>query len=266
MKRLVIYGSLKGGVGKTFGARVFLDTVRRAGRTVSAWDLDGNTGSLAILYPDRDPLVGVAAEDVRDLRCKGLWLEALYSAADDVLLDVPGGALDDFVQVLHGGAPSLVSEAKAAGRELVLVSVIGTKMDSTPTPLDMIDRFGVVDVHHVVLKNGFFGASSEFLIFDGIRNESGKVVEYGKAAPRVAAAGGEIVFLPKLQGEADTLLDAKKLTFEVGSTAIELLGRRHATNVRLWLRHAEAGMMCTWIDPWGDVPTETPRAKVAVPA
>ena len=93
-----------------------------------------------------------------------------------------------------------------------------------------------------------------------------ELVEYGKAAPRVAAAGGEIVFLPKLQGEADTLLDAKKLTFEVGSTAIELLGRRHATNVRLWLRHAEAGMLCTWIDPWGDVPTETPRAKVAVPA
>ena len=271
MKRLLIYASLKGGVGKSFGARVFLDTARRAGRTVSAWDLDGNTGSLAILYPDRDPLVGVAIEDVRDPRCVGAWLEALYGDADDVLLDVPGGAFDDLLRVLEGGAASLVSEAKSSERELVLVSVIGTKKDSTPTPLDMIERFGVNDVHHVVLKNGFFGEPNAFLIYDGIRDVNGIVVEYGKAAPRVAAAGGEVVYLPKLNGEADTLLDAKALTFQVGSTAIEVLGRRHAANVRLWLGNAASAMAGTWLDPFGSVPNEATavargRSKVAVPA
>ncbi len=167
MKRQIIFASDKGGVGKSYGSRTFLDLARRAGRTVSAWDLDGSTGSLALLYPDRNPQVGAGIEDVRDPKAKGEWLEALYGAADDVLLDVPGGALDDLTRVLDGGAPSLVAEARNAGRELVVVSVIGIKRDATGTPQDAIDRFGSA-VHHVVLKNGYFGDADDFVIFDGV--------------------------------------------------------------------------------------------------
>jgi hypothetical protein len=36
--------------------------------------------------------VGVGIEDVRDDYVKGVWVEAFHGQADDVLLDVPGGA------------------------------------------------------------------------------------------------------------------------------------------------------------------------------
>ncbi len=103
VKRQIIFASLKGGVGKSYGARMFLDTARRVGRRVSAWDLDGATGSLARRYSDRDPEVGAGTEDVRNPRAPGAWLDALYGGADDVLLDVPGGALGDLLRVIDVG-------------------------------------------------------------------------------------------------------------------------------------------------------------------
>jgi len=257
MKRQIIFASDKGGVGKSYGSRTFLDLARRAGRTVSAWDLDGSTGSLALLYPDRNPQVGAGIEDVRDPKAKGEWLEALYGDADDVLLDVPGGALDDLARVLDGGAPSLVAEARNAGRELVVVSVIGIKRDATGTPQDAIDRFGSA-VHHVVLKNGYFGDADDFVIFDGIdrpTDDDPKARKYGKTGAVVRDAGGEVIFLPRLNPITDALLDVEDLTFVQGIEALELLGRRHSSNVRAWLATAETALAGSWLAPNGDVPT-----------
>jgi hypothetical protein len=255
-KRQIIFASAKGGVGKSYGSRTFLDAARRAGRTVSAWDLDGATGSLGSLYPDRDPEVGVGTEDVRDRRAQGAWLDALYTSADDVLLDVPGGALDDLTRVLDGGGPSLVAEARNAGRELVVVSVIGIKRDATGTPQDAIGRFGST-VHHVVLKNGYFGEEGDFIIFDGIpapTPDDSTARRYGKSGAAIREVGGEVVYLPRLNPITDALLDVEKLTFVQGIEALAVLGRRHTSNVRVWLAAAEAALAGSWLAPNGEIP------------
>ncbi len=262
MKRQLIFASLKGGVGKSYGARVFLDSARRAGRRISAWDLDGATGSLARRYPDRDPEVGAGTEDVRNPRAPGAWLDALYGGADDVLLDVPGGALGDLLRVIDGGAPALAAEAKAASRELVVVSVIGTQPDATETPQEAIERFGA-SVHHVVMKNGFFGAVDDFVIYDGIfgLGEDGKGRKYGFTGELVREIGGEVVYLPKLNPITDALLGVENLTFVEGIEALDLLGRRHTANVRSWLASAEGALTGSWLCPKGDVPIEVSSSK-----
>lgn len=263
VRRQIVFASAKGGAGKTFGSRTFIDTARRAGRTVSAWDLDGATGSLALLYPSRDPEIGVATEDVREPRAPGAWLDALHSRADDVVLDVPGGALVDLLRVLDGGAASLVAEAKAADRELVIVSVIGIKRDATGTPQEAIERFGTA-VHHVVLKNGYFGEESDFGIYDGIARptpEDPNARKYGKTGAIVKAAGGAVVYLPKLNPWTDALLDVEGLTFVQGIEALEVIGRRHSSNVRAWLASAEEAMAGSWLCPKGVVPVDEREAK-----
>ena len=255
VKRQIIFASLKGGVGKSFCTRTFVDLARRSGRTVSAWDLDGGTGSLARRYADRRPEVGVATENVRDDRAPGGWIDALFGAADDVVLDVPGGALGDLLRVLDGGAASLVAQAREADRELVLVSVIGTDPDATETPQEAIERFGP-DVHHVVLKNGLFGEREDFVVYDGYTDEVTGVSEYeGVTGQMVRDAGGEVVYLPRLNGRTSALLALKNLTFVEGAEAVSTLGRRHAFNTRAWLELAVAEFAGTWIATDGATPT-----------
>jgi hypothetical protein len=257
MKRLVIFASSKGGVGKSYASRAFVDLARRAGRRVSAWDLDSGTGSLARLYPDRNPEVGADVEDVRDPEAPGRWLDAMCGDSDDVVLDVPGGALANLVRVFVGGAPSLVSEAKSLGREVVLVSVIGVKYDSATAPQDAIELFGG-DVRHIALKNGFFGESSKFVIFDGIRVEGSHGRKYGKTSDAVREVGGEVLYLPKLDTLTDVLLDVEGLSFAAAAAAGALVGRRYSMNARLWLGLVETAFAGSWLDTSGAVPGMAP--------
>lgn len=268
-KRLIIFASAKGGVGKSYGSRAFLDLARSAGRRISAWDLDGGTGSLALLYSDRDAECGVGTEDVRNPKSPGAWLDALYGEADDVLLDVPGGALDDLMRVIDGGAPSLISEAKAAGREAVVVSVIGVKRDATGSPQSAISSFGS-NVHHVVLKNGYFGAADDFVLFDGIPTptvDDPQARKYGKTGDAVRDVCGEVVYLPKLNAITDALIDIEGLTFIQGMEALAVIGRRHTANLRAWLSSVELACADTWLCPHGNVPTsDSTRNRATVRA
>jgi hypothetical protein len=259
MKRLVIFCSAKGGVGKSYASRAFLDLARRAGRSVAAWDLDGGTGSLALLYPDRNPEIGTGSENVRDPESPGRWVDSMHGPADDVVLDVPGGALGDLLGVVHGGAPSLIAEAKVAGRDLVVVSVIGTKKDATFAPIDSIGLFGP-EIHHIALKNGYFAASEGFVVFDGIVNETTRERKYGKASDAVRSVGGEVLYLPKLDPITDALLDIEGLTFAAASEAIGTIGRRYSANARYWLASVEAALAGSWLSPSGEVPAGNGKA------
>jgi hypothetical protein len=253
VKRLVVFASAKGGVGKSYASRAFVDLARRASRRISAWDLDGGTGSLAMFYPERDPEVGAGVENVRSPKAPGKWLDALHGIADDVVLDVPGGALTDLVRILTGGISSLIAEAKVAGREIVVASVIGIKRDATGAPQDSLKMFGS-DAHHVVIKNGFFGDPEDFIIFDGKpAGDNAQGRKYGKTGEAVKEAGGEVLFLPKLDPLTDALLDDEGLTFAGASEAVAVIGRRHSSNARYWLDSVEAAFTGTWLSPSGEV-------------
>ena len=251
MKRLIILQAGKGGSGKSTAARAFIDLARRSGRTVAAYDLDGGTGSLAMLYKDRDPQVGAATENARDPDAPAAWLNDVHGDADDVCLDVPGGALGDLVRVLAGGAQTLINEAKEAGREIVLVSVIGIKRDATLAPIEAIRMFGV-EVKHIAIKNGFFAPADGFVVFDGLTVDG--VQKYGKAKIAVEEAGGTGIYMPKLDHITDAVLDIEGYTFAAGGRSGQVIGRRAATNARYWLDLVEEAFRGTWLDVSGVVP------------
>jgi hypothetical protein len=255
MKRLVIFASSKGGSGKSTSARAFIDLTRRAGRTVAAYDLDGGTGSLAMLYKDRNPEIGAGTENARDPDAPAAWLNDVHSEADDVVLDVPGGALGDLVRVLSGGAKTLVNEAKEAGREIVLVSVIGIKRDATLAPIEAIRMFGN-GAKHIALKNGLFAPADGFVVFDGLMLDG--VQKYGKAKIAVEEAGGVVIYFPKLDHITDAILDIEGYTFEAGWQAGKVIGRRASTNARYWLDLVETAFAGTWLDATGTVPGAAP--------
>jgi hypothetical protein len=261
VKRLIIVAAQKGGIGKTFMCRVLVDTIRRTGRKLSAWDLDGATGSLAGIYAERDPEVGAGIDDVRNPNSSAVWLNAVYGDADDVLLDVPAGALRDLLRTLDAGATGLVAAAKEAGREVVFVSVIGIKKDQVLTAQDAVETFGK-SVRHVIVKNGVWGASDEFVIFDGMTMPDG-TRRYGVTAEMVRNAGAEVTYLPRLQPRTEALLDEQGLSFVRGIDALDVLGRRHTLNLKGWLESAEAALEGTWLSPRGERSEGGGRRKVS---
>jgi hypothetical protein len=202
-----------------------------------------------MLYPETDPIVGCGIENVRDSSAPGAWLDSIYSNVQDVILDVPGGAMNDLFRVVHGGAASLCKLAKKANREVVVVSVIGTKIDATHAPMDSLEAFDGTAARHIVLKNGYFGKPEDFVIFEGVDGR------YGRAGAAVRAAGAEVLYLPKLDVVTDARLDVELLTFAAAASAGAKIGRRAAFNAEYWLDAVKAAFAGSWLDVTGAVPT-----------
>jgi hypothetical protein len=163
------------------------------------------------------------------------------------VLDVPGGAMKALLSVVVGGADVLVNEAKKNGREVVVVSVIGTQRDSTAIPLAAIEEFAGTDVRHVVVKNLYFGTAEDFVIYDGLTDPVSGERRYGTAAQKVQEVGGEVVMLPKLTTATMALMDVHKLTFLQGAEAAELIHRRHSLSVAGWLNLTEEAFSGSWL-------------------
>ncbi len=259
MRREIVIASLKGGVGKSTLANVWLGAARAAGRVVSAWDLDGANGSLARRFPDNDPVVGCGKDDIRNPDSAFAWLDALYNPADDVILDVPGGAIGDLLRVVDGGPASLKAAAADAKREFVVVSVIGRGDDATETPQEAIEVFGRDGVHHVVVKNGFFGAEDAFDYFDG------RDGAYGETARAVRDAGGEVVYLPRLGDSTYAQVIRSGLTFAEAASGMNAFtppSWRNYWNTRFWVEEAVKRLSGTWLAVDGNVPaTKGKREK-----
>jgi hypothetical protein len=248
-RRAIFFVASKGGVGKSVSSRGLIDLIRMSTtRKVSAWDLDGGTGSLALYY-DEDPIHGVGLNNVSD-PSETDWLEAMYDeSVDDVILDVPGGKTDALYQTFTGGPADLVKFIDRANRKTVLVTVIGTDKDSVATVLHSIETFGT-SVTHVVLKNGFWGSEDSFVIFDGIKTDSGQA-RFGnirKAAERINAS---IIYLPRVDARTYSLLNYDDITFARARNEAATIGRKAAFQAETWLEHVAKAFANTPIDPAG---------------
>ncbi len=249
MKRLMVFATQKGGAGKTTLAKATLDLCRKAGRTVSAWDLDASTSSFSMVYPERNPVRGVALDDVRDAKSDSPWLDALFTDADDVLLDVPGGAMDDLIRVLRR-PEALVRRATEAGRELVLVTPIGVEPEAVLPAQDAVERFGG-SVRHMIPKNGYFGDPDEFVVFDGMQDPDTNERLYGTTGDVVREAGGSAVYVPKLELPTMLIVKLRGFTFIEAAERYDRLGRRHSYRVADWLEQVEEAFEGTWLAPNG---------------
>lgn len=257
VKRVILCLGSKGGVGKSTVGRALLDLLRKGGRLVSAHDLDSNTASLSLVYDDRDPVRGVAPEELRAnagaWSTPTLWASAIANdVVDDVLLDIPGGGLQDFMARFAAGVETLRELAHRGKREIVVVSVIGILDDSFMTAQDVFDVFGS-HAHHVVVKNGFFASSPDhFVLFDGAVVNGQEVVPRSMTRKRADELKAEIVFFPRMDPIAQQIAAFHRLTYAQASDYAneEKMGDPlQLANMRTWLDMVAKNFRGTWIDP-----------------
>lgn len=231
----------KGGIGKTFTAKVLRDWFKLLNRTASCFDLDTENGSF--YGYDKDSI------KLCDFSDKLGWLDAVYnSSASQIIVDVPGGKVAELAATLDAGIPALQKAVKDAGRELIAVQPIGVMRDSTLAAQSVLESFGAGG-KVVVVKNGFFGKPEDFVIFDGIELANGER-QYGATGELAKQVGAQIVYLPRLASVTAAILDMEGVTLFDAGRSQGRLGYRHALNASSYLSSAiEGAFSGTWLDP-----------------
>ena len=260
-KKAIFVVSEKGGVGKTTFARGWLEVARSRGRVVSAHDADGSVGQLRRFYGSRpagalspeevqDPKVGVGYFDIHHIDIKqgrDRLIEAMNTDAPLLLIDLPGGSLHE-VERVFGDFGLFVETYKSDGWEIVIVIVIDHLMTPARSVFDSIRSFGD-GVKYVVVKNLAIADASEFLVFDGYKDEKG-VDKYGKASKLLAQKGGQVICMPRLEPRTFALIDVDSLTFgAAASNNPPRMDTSDRVRTKAWLTRFEQALAGTMIDP-----------------
>jgi Mrp family chromosome partitioning ATPase len=184
-KRLILVGGQKGGVGKSTFARILLDSLRRRGLSVGAFDGDGAVGHLLQYYgekqndklvPNQNPLIGVDSYDLRHQRDRERLLESLHVNASVLLHDLPAGALSSIteaVDVTGQSAIALVDAASQMGYATTVVIVINTDKASAKAVDATIQAFGD-KAQYVIVKNLNGCTLEDFIVYDGFEDATGR--------------------------------------------------------------------------------------------
>lgn len=230
-KKLVIFASDKGGVGKSKVAKVTLEYLRTtpsksgAFAKVAAFDADPQVRQLAKTYEikndhgSRDddanlftPLEGVRHLDVR--KDPESITETLDENADIILIDAPGGAVD--FTGAFGTMDAFKAEFKREGYEIILMLVINNE-DSCAESVGKIMEIWGSDVTFVVVKNLAFGDKDAFIYFDGEQAH-----ELDNPAKKLLEAGGKIIEFPALDPASFALQNRWKLPFRAAIERLEV--------------------------------------------
>jgi hypothetical protein len=183
-KRLILVSGQKGGVGKSTFCRILLDSLRRRGLTVAAYDGDGAIGHLlqhygsktkGVLDRTQSPLVGVGHYDLRDRRSREGLLESLHTDASVLLHDLPAGALssiEEAVDVSGQSAMALVDAARQMGFATTVVIVINTDQASAKAVVHTLRSFGE-RARYVVVKNLNACTLDDFIVYNGFEHALG---------------------------------------------------------------------------------------------
>ncbi len=250
VRRVVASSANKGGIGKTETQKRNYDLLPQHGRRVVAWDLDWATGSFAA-YDS-----GIKTFDMRGKRSGASWLYDCYDDdIDDVLIDLPGGRLDDLLNTFgEGDAAALVKAVRDSGREFVAVVPIGVSVAETVTAQVPLHAFAGTDARIVVLKNGRFGDPSDFIIYDGIVNDGER--RYGATRELAERVGAETVYLPGLAPRLSAQIDAERLRLidATRERGLALLGRLGVARVQMHLAAVTEAWRGSSLDLDGDVP------------
>jgi hypothetical protein len=145
-RRAIVTAAPKGGIGKTFLAKVLFDLLVASGRAVAAWDLDSATGTFAV-YDD-----AIKTFDLHGSRDTYSWLDDCYrDDVDDVIIDVPGGRIDELLRTFGDNSiEAFVSAVRSSGRELVIVNPIGVMIAETVTAQVVLNAFAGTSARVVI--------------------------------------------------------------------------------------------------------------------
>ncbi len=222
-KRLVLVSGQKGGVGKSTFCRILLDSLRRRGRSVAAFDGDGAVGHLLQYYGsknngtlalDQSPLIGVGHYDLRDRRGREQLLESLHMDASVLLHDLPAGALGaikEAVDVTGQSAMALVDAAKQMGYSTTVVIVINTDQASSRAVVNTIESFGD-KAKYVIVKNLNGCTLDDFIVYDGFESAVGRRIG-GNALLAARHAKAMELVMPEIYRTTAVKIDVWSLKF-----------------------------------------------------
>ncbi len=223
-KRLILVSGQKGGVGKSTFARILLDSLRRRGRSVAAFDGDGAVGHLLQYYGQKqndqlvlsqNPLLGVDGYDLRHRRDRERLLESLHMDASVLLHDLPAGALSSIteaVDVTGKSAMALVDAAKQMGYATTVVIVINTDKASALALETTIKAFGD-KARYVVVKNLNGCTLDDFIVYDGFDDAMER--RTGGEARRAAQAAKAVeLVMPEVFRTTSVKIDLWSLRFQ----------------------------------------------------
>lgn len=251
LRRAIFTTAPKGGVGKTYLAKLLYDLLPQHGRLVSAWDLDAATGTFAI-YHD-----GIRTFDLNGACSTSSWLDDCHrDDVDDVLVDVPGGRIDDLLRTFgDDSVAALVNAVAEAAREFVVINPIGVMIAETVTAQMTLNAFAGTNARMIVVKNGRFGAADDFVIYDGICDDAGGH-RYGTTGQIAGIAGAETLYLPSLAPRLLAQLDAEQLRFidAASSAGVSRLGRLGAARVKMYLASVTEAFRGSSLDLGGAIP------------
>jgi hypothetical protein len=250
--RAIAMTAPKGGCGKTHVAKLIYDLLPQHGRTVSAWDLDSSTGTFSVYHNE------IRTYDSTDGQSGQSWLDDCYrSDIDDVIIDVPGGRIDDLIRTFGDkSANDLVNVVRDAGREFVIINPIGAMIAETVTAQITISAFADTAARLVIIKNGRFGNPEDFVIYDGVVLNGER--RYGRTGDLAREAGAETIYIPALAPRLVAQIDAEQLRLREAASdiGIERFGRLAATRVKLYMASFVDACRGTSLDMDGNIPPD----------
>ncbi len=248
-KRLILVSGQKGGVGKSTFCRILLDSLRRRGRSVGAFDGDGAVGHLLQYYGtkrngqlelEQSPLVGVGHYDLKDRRSREQLLESLHVDASVLLHDLPAGALgsiQEAVDVTGQSAMALVDAAKQMGYSTTVVIVINTDQASARAVTNTIESFGE-KAKYVIVKNLNGCTLDDFIVYDGFENAVGGRAG-GNAVLAARKAKATELVMPEVYRTTAVKIDLWSLQFSHAASD-QRMHIQDKTRIGQWIRLMDA--------------------------
>jgi len=208
----------KGGVGKTYTARIMLDYLRKHKKLqVAAYDSDINNPAFMRIAGDEDrnnPLELVGELDVRrEAGIVQLINEMDKQLAPYFIVDMPAGSRESLEQTQANY--KLMDTIKKCHYQPILVHVLHKVRESTALLKRMLSVYGD-SAKYLVIKNGFNDRENGFELFENSHTK--KALE---------EMDSRVMFLPELSTLTSDLLDVMSLPFEEAAhgTDIDLAHR-----------------------------------------
>lgn len=222
-KRVALYTSAKGGVGKTTASRGHTDIARATGIRTGAWDGDGSVGQLLAFYGQRDsggeivrvqePAQGVGYFDVRTENGRETLLSVIDADVDLAIVDLPGGSIRELAAVVPHGLRGLAELYAEEGWEPIIVQVITPLRACAEDAVELAEMWRGAPGRFVVMKNLGRGEPDAFYLFEG---DGGKLSN-GNARKAVDDVGGTVINMPAIRGRTYAYVDAYRLPFSAAA-------------------------------------------------
>jgi len=201
MSRLILVHGDKGGVGKSTLSRAVLDYLYRRIRVPVVYDADHRHSQVYRFYKDIFPVKRI------DSRMHSAFDQILNKLAEgkkstekfNVFVDLPAQAGSDIEDALT--EMRFIDALESIHARATILFAIGRATDSINALQIAFNAFSR-DADFVIVKNGFFGDSESYDIYDS-----------SQIRQNVIKSGTKEIFIPALKGDAYESVDRLNLPF-----------------------------------------------------